>query len=210
MAKKKKQQTPFLFQDREPLTPLININEKPSKKQKRPPLSSFFDEDMEFILDTYQEGLKDMTTPAAENRARGALLKNICKKKAPHRVAILDQLDKIGADIKQERITLADGLEKIERITLQFGAPKLSMGVQNKINRLRGTAQHSVRQWLSFLQAPSQPAPSRPPLINLTPPKQNKKQVNHIAQFVAPSSERKQHPMAAFLQQQKKQKRRRR
>ena len=187
----------------EPLQPLININEK--SKQKRQPLSSFFDEGMEFIIDTYKEGLHDKPTPHAENRARGSLLKKICQKKDAKRKPLLDQIDHIVTDIKTERTTLANGLDKLEHMAQRFASPQLLPGIQQKIQHLRMRAQQHTKEWLSLfdtniqLRQSSLPQPSRPPLINLS--ERTKGREALVAQFVSPPKQRKAPPLAAFFQQ---------
>ena len=211
------------MQDPQQRQPLFDVSGK--EKSSKETLSSFFDEDMQFIIDTYQEGLKRVRTPHAENKMRGTILRKICRKKAPDRVPLLDQIDKITADIQKEKISFPEGISILENIARKYGDPRLVRGIEHKANELRKDGQEAatkiiqlfgqdieVRQRTPLLTL--EPPQKRKPLVNITQPLERKPladlspaQTTSIARFASPPKKREQHPMALFLQQTAKQQR---
>lgn len=193
MSKTKKQQKPLFSFNPTQRKPLIDIGEK----AKRKPLSSFFDEDMHFIIDTYQEGLKRVVTPHSENKMRDKLLRRIAKKSCPEKIPILDQIDMLTDDVKKERVTLKSGLNRLQQIARRHSAPKLLPGIEEKINSIHADGKRKSFEWMQQCgidlkvnrrQLPiSTNTQKRKPIINIDI---NKKEERNIALFSIPRNQR--------------------
>lgn len=217
VTKKNTKKAPFFMQDPNKRQPIFNISSGERKPQKT--LSSFFDDNMQFIIDMYQEGLTRVRTPLAENKMRGNILRKICQKKAPKRVSLLDQIDKITSDIKKEKISFPEGISILENIARKYGDPHLVRGIEQKANDLRREGREAATHIVKLLGQNIEVRTRQPliyidnqqkrkPLINFTKPRElqplidlSSSHTKNVAHFVAPSKKQKQHPMALFLQQ---------
>jgi hypothetical protein len=96
------------------------------------------DEDLDFVIDTYQNAMSPFSTPLEESHARRKMMKGIAARRAPQTVPILDQIEKIVKNCEYERITLDDALKKLEKISAKYGDKDLHKGVKMKIGMIKG------------------------------------------------------------------------
>lgn len=96
-------------------------------------------EDLDFIIDTYQNGMSPFNTPPEESRARRMMLKGIAKKRAPRSIPLLNQIETIVKQCEKGEITLTNALNKMAKLSSKHGDKNLHKGILMKIDMIKGT-----------------------------------------------------------------------
>ena len=110
----------------------------PQKKSNSGFFDLYKDEDLDFVIDSYQDAIGSHITPPAESHARRKIMKKIAVKRAPHAVSILDQIENIVKNFESGTVGIEKTLDRLASISARFGDKNLHNGVMMKIDMLRG------------------------------------------------------------------------
>ncbi|MFW6121616.1 MAG: hypothetical protein ACOC80_12055 [Petrotogales bacterium] len=107
------------------------------------PKANFFgiDEDLVFVIDSYQTAMTPIPTNSKESRARRKIMKRIASKRAPRVVPLLDQIENITKAVERQEMSLVKALNKLASISQKYGDPDLHAGIMSKIQQIKGTQQ---------------------------------------------------------------------
>jgi hypothetical protein len=145
---------------------------------RKPLFDIYRDEDLEFVLESYQDAMNPFSTPPAESHARRKIMKRIAAKRAPRVVPILDQIENIVKRCEQGQLSLEKALDKLANISAKYGDKNLHNGVLMKINMIKG-------------QKPTQRIEKPVALFSFKEEKKTKKRGRR--------TKKKKHPLAEFL-----------
>jgi hypothetical protein len=148
----------FFNIETKPRKPLITFN--PPKKQK-PLLNNFMkkDEDLDFIMDSYQSGLSPFFVCDAECKARSAVLRKIARKRHPKVIPIFDQIERIISENKKGNIDINTARKKLIEISERHGHPDLHRGILAKIGMIASQGRPQKQLGIFAMQTNSKPHP---------------------------------------------------
>ena len=223
---------PFFDLDAKPRKPLFNFSSPPPQKQK--PLLSFFnskrDEDLDFIMDTYQTGLSPFPSCEAECKTRSVMLKKIARKRYPHKVPILEQIENIVDHHKKGHIDTKTAIAKLLAISEKHGDRNLHNGILARVGAIAPQGRPQRHLGIFAAQGSNEPHPiakflattqKKKKVVKIKKQKTEKRIENPIATFFDTTAKRgkskgwdpwrDEHPLATMMKKQtKKQKKKRR
>jgi hypothetical protein len=105
---------------------------------QKPLFDIYKDEDLEFVLESYQDAMNPFSTPPAESHARRKLMKKIAIKRAPRAIPLLDQIENIVKRCEDGQLSLEKAMNRLANISAKYGDKNLHNGVLMKIGMING------------------------------------------------------------------------
>ncbi|MCJ7458322.1 MAG: hypothetical protein MUP17_04965 [candidate division Zixibacteria bacterium] len=96
------------------------------------------DEDLAFVMDSYQSGMNSTFFNHQEYIARSAIMKKIARRRAPNTLPLLEQVEQIVSKVHNGQMKEKTGMQKLLEISESHGHQDLHNGILQKIGMLNG------------------------------------------------------------------------
>jgi hypothetical protein len=171
----------------------------PPTKQK--PLLQRFekDDDMNFIMDTYQTGLSPFPMNDCECKARQAMLKRIARKRKPHVVPLLEQIEDIVEKNRRGQLDTKTAMHRLLAISEKHSHPALHQGILAKIGMI--SPQGRPQRSLGIFAMEQKPRPTLSDFL-----KSNSKQKTKTGKAKGWDPWKDEHPLARAMKNSNKRK----
>lgn len=98
------------------------------------------DEDLDFVMDSYQSGFSPMVFNE-DFKARSAVMKKIARRRAPQTLPLLEQIERIVTKVNNGEMNEKMGTQKLLQLSEAHGHPDLHEGILQKVGMINGASQ---------------------------------------------------------------------